>query len=235
MEVFVFSSATSRAARTSSSILLAAGARALGFEPLHIQVLTGDRPRALPAIRGVPFATASIRADRGECITDRIRAHARSQSGYSPVIVAMPAQDVLETLLMLGGMKARILVPMPEWATDPGQAVQDYRRLRNHWDRWEELKRQGRCRLAEDDVRPRAWLFPVGWPAVVAGDDLMVLLRSRGLLPDDAPGYQVLYPGLPKFDPGEMDFTDGNDRYALTERQLDASARTAWSLFGDTV
>ncbi len=231
MEVFVFSGAASGDTRTSSSILLAAGARVLGFEPLHIQVLTQDRPGALPAFRRVPFKTAFITAERGERITERIRA--RSRSGYTPVIVDMPAQDVLETLLMLGGMKARLLVPMPEWTTDPGQAVRDYRRLRDHWDQWEELDRQSGRRLAGDDGRPRAWLFPVGWPTVLAGDDLMALLRHRGILPDDGPGYEVLYPGLPRFDPGEMAFTDGNDRFALTERQLDASARTAWSLCGN--
>jgi len=235
MEVFVFSGAASGATRTSSSILLAAGARVLGFEPLHIQVLTQDRPGALPAIKGVPFATASITAERGERITDRIRARARSRSGCSLVIVDMPAQDVLETLLMLGGMKARILVPMPEWATDPGQAVQDYRRLRDHWESWEELNRQSGRRLDGDAGRPRAWLLPVGWPAVSPDDDLIVLLRDRGLLPDDAPQYQVLYPGLPRFEPRDMDFTDGNDRFALTERQLDASARIARPLCGDLI
>jgi hypothetical protein len=150
------------------------------------------------------------------------------------VIVDMPAQDVIETLLMLSGMKAQILVPLPEWATDPGQAAQDYRRLRDHWEHWEELNRQSGRRLDRDAKRLRACLFPVGWPAVLAGNDLMALLRDRGILSDDGFGYDVLYPGLPKFDPGEMDLTDGNDRFALTEQQLDASARTAWSLCGNT-
>lgn len=234
MEVFVFSGAASGATRTSSSILLAAGARVLGFEPLHIEVLTQDRPGALPATMGVPFAAASITAGRGERISDRLRARAR-RSKCSPVIVDMPAQDVLETLLMLGGMKARILVPMPEWHTDAAQAVQDYRRLRDHWERWEELNRQGGRRLVEDEARPRAWLLPVGWPAVFADDDLLALLRGRGLLSDDDLRYQVLCPGLPRFDPGDMEFTDGNGRFALTERQLDASARIAWPLCGDLI
>jgi hypothetical protein len=235
MEIFVFAGSAAGATRTSSSILLAAGVRGLGFEPLHIQVLTQDHPGALAAIKGVPFAAASIAAERGEPISDRIRARARRRSKYSPVIVDMPAQDVLETLLMLGGMKARILVPIPEWATDPGQAVQDYERLRDHWERWDELRRQGGRRLVGDEGMPRAWLFPVGWPAVFADDDLIAPLRGRGLLPDDDPRYQILYPGLPRFDPGDMDFTDGSDRFTLTERQLDASARIAWPLCGDLI
>jgi hypothetical protein len=235
MRIFVFAGSTLGSTRTASSILLAAGATGLGLEPLHIQVLTRDRLEALPAIKGLPFATASIAAERGERITERIRARARRRSKCSLLIVDMPAQDVLESLLMLGGLKIRILVPVTEWATDPGQAVQDYRRLRDHWERWEELNSQGGRRLDRDAARPRAWLLPVGWPAVTADDDLLSLLRSQRVLPVDDSQYQVLYPGLPRFDSREMDLTDGNDGFALTERQLDASARIAWPLCGDIV
>jgi hypothetical protein len=205
------------------------------MEPLHIQVLTREGAPALSHIKGIPFDTAMIKAERGERITDRIRARARRRSGSSPVIIDMPAQDVLETLLMLSGMKAQMLVPIPEWVADPRQAVHDYRRLRDHWEHWEELNRQSGRRLNWDAKRPRAWLLPVGWPTVFAEDDLRSILRDRSLLPDDDSQCQVLYPGLPRFDARDMDFADASDCFTLTERQLDASARIAWPLCGDTI
>jgi hypothetical protein len=213
--------------------LLAAGASGLGLEPLHIQVRTTDCEPALSHIKEIPFDTALIKAERGERITDRIRARARSRPRSSPVIVDMPAQDVLETLLMLSGMKAQMLVPMPEWVADPRQAIHDYRRLRDHWEHWEELNRQSGRRLDGDAGRSRARLFPVGWPSG-SSDELRMLLRGRSLLPDDDSQYPILHPGLPRFDPGDMEFSDGDGRFALTERQLNASARTASPLCGDT-
>ncbi|SCY65456.1 hypothetical protein [Microvirga guangxiensis] len=233
MDIFVFVGSTGAATRTSSSIMLAAGARGLGFEPLHIQVLVEGGQSALADVREVPFATATIKAERGERITDRIRARRRGRLRRSPVILDMPAQDVLETLLMLSGMQARLLVPMPEWAPDPERAVQDYKRLRDHWEHWDELNRQGGRQVVRDAGQPLAWIFPVGWPMVMAPTDLTTLLRDRGLLPGSDPQYQILYPGLPSFDARDLEFTDADGRFALTERQLDASARIAWPLCGD--
>jgi len=231
MDVIVFAGSTARAARTSSSILLAAGAKSLGLEPLHVQVLTDGGVPALVDVTGVPFATSTLKAKRGEPITERTRTRARR--GTSHVIVDMPAQDIRETLLMLGGMRPRILVLMPNWATDPGRAVSDFRIIREQRDHWEELNRQAGRPLADDYGRSRVWLFPIGWPAA-SSDDLRALLRGRGHLPSEDSQYPILYPGLPMLDPGDMEFTDGSGRFALTERQLEAAARTAWPLCGDT-
>jgi hypothetical protein len=233
MEIFVFAGSAPGAARTSSSILLAAGTQRLGLEPLLIQVLVEGNASVPANIGGMPFATSMIKAGRGERITDRIRARSRERAKPSPVIVDMPAQDVLETLLMLSGMQPQILVPLPEWVPDLGEPVADFRRLKDHREHWEDLKRQSGARPGPGFGQKPARLFPVGWPVGIVPDDLMAHLRGCSLLPDDEPEDSVIYPGLPRFDPSEMNFTDGIDRFALTERQIDASARIAWPLCGD--
>jgi hypothetical protein len=63
----------------------------------------------------------------------------------------------------------------------------------------------------------------------------MTQLRSRDLLPQEEPEDSILYPGLPRFDPRDMDFTDGDDRFALSKQQLNASAFITWPLCGDLV
>jgi len=232
MELFVVAGSTGGATRTSSSILLATGARVLGFEPLLIQVSVEGNHSIPIDPRGVPCAKAMVKAKRGERITDRIRARARNHPGCSPVIVDMPAQDVIETLLMLGGVQPQILVPMPQWVSEPGQAVADVRRLWDYWERWEETKRQSGARPLLGARPPSARLLPIGWPVGIVPDDLMRHLRSLSLS-DDETRHAVIYPGLPKFEPSEMNSTDASACWALTERQVGASARIAGLLFDD--
>ncbi|WP_414472886.1 hypothetical protein [Microvirga sp. M2] len=229
METFVFAGSTGGATRTDSSILLAAGALGLGFEPFLIQVFIEGNSSVSAHVRGLPFVTSVIEAGRGERITDRIRARSRGKAKYSPVIVDMPAQDVLETLLMLSGLQVQILVPMPEWLPDPGEAVADFKRLKNHWQHWEKLKRQCGARPVPLSRQPSVRLFPVG----VVPDDVVPNLRRRNLLSDDESQASVVYPGLPRFNPSEMNFANGSHCFALTESQIDASARIARALLVD--
>jgi hypothetical protein len=166
MDVFVFAGSTAGATRTSSSVLLAAGTKSLGLEPLHIQVLTDGGFPAIVDVTGVPFATSTIKAKRGELITERLRARARSRRGTSLVIVDMPAQDILETLLMFSGMHPRILVPMPNWAADPGRAVSDFRMLQDQ--REGSLGGPQQASRTDPGSRQAQCMAPSGW---LAGGD----------------------------------------------------------------
>jgi len=234
MGIIVFCDSGDGGTRTTSSALLAAGASEIGFQPLHVQVLTQGGPPALVDIREVPFGTMSITAERGETITGQLRACARSLPKRSPVIVDMPAQDVRETLLMLSGMEARLLLPLGEGASDIERVVQDYREIRDHRKLWKELNREGGRRLPSDAEQPPAWLLPVGWPTALGPGYFATLLHDRDLLLQGEPRYPVIHPGIPGFDPMDVAFTDWNDRFVLTDQQRDAAASVARALCGGT-
>jgi hypothetical protein len=233
MAIIVFCGSGDGGARATSSLLLAAGACELGFQPLHIEVLTEGELSRLVGIEEVPFETSVFTVESGESITERLQVCDRRKPKGSPVIVDMPAQGIRETMLMLSGTKALILLSLREGTADLQRGIRDYQELRNHRRLWNELNRESGRRVSSN-VEPPACFLPVGWPAAILPDDFATILCRQGLSLDGERQYPVIHPGIPRFDLLDMGFVDENDRFVLTDEQRDAAVGVARTICGET-
>ena len=116
MDVLALGGSKGGGSRTTSSVLLEAGARELELHPLRIRVLPPGRAPALRNVRQVPFDTASISADDAELVAAQTRLLVQRSPECFPVIVDMLCQRIRTTMHMLAGIKARILLPMRDGA-----------------------------------------------------------------------------------------------------------------------
>jgi hypothetical protein len=225
MEVDVFGGSKGGGSRTTSSLLLAAGARELGLHPLHVQVLPPGRAPALDNVRQVPFETALIPVDEPEVVAAQIRLLVQRRPECFPVIVDMPCQRICRTMLMLDGIEARVLLPMRDGAAELGRAIHDYRDALRASDTGD-IRRQ-----PSDRCKPPIQILPVGWSPSLRSRDFAAILRNRGLGLDDQPPYPVVCPGIPKFDPLDLDLVDLEGCFELTEQQWDAATCIAQVLY----
>jgi hypothetical protein len=113
MDVLALGGSKGGGSRATSSVLLAAGARELGLHPLHFQVLPPGCAPSLDNVRQVPFDTDLITADDPELVATQIRLLVQRRPECFPVIVDMLCERIRTTMHMLAGIKARILLPMP--------------------------------------------------------------------------------------------------------------------------
>ena len=116
MTVWVFAGSKGGGSRTISGLLLAAGACDLALHPLRVRVLPPGRAPALRNVRQVPFDTASISADDAELVAAQTQLLVLRRPECFPVIVDMLCKRIRTTMLMLAGIKARILLPMRDGA-----------------------------------------------------------------------------------------------------------------------
>ena len=116
MDVLALGGTKGGGSRTTSSVLLAAGARELALHPLRVRVLPPGRAPALRNVRQVPFDTASISADDAELVPAQTRLLVQRSPECFPVIVDMLCKRIRTTMHMLAGIKARILLPMRDGA-----------------------------------------------------------------------------------------------------------------------
>jgi hypothetical protein len=223
MDIDVFGGSKGGGARTVSSVLLAAGAQELGLHPIHIQVLPPGRTPVLDGVQQVPFDMAVVTANDGDLVAAQIRLHRQGRHG--PVIVDMPCQRIRETMLMLAGIEARILLPMREGSPEIQRAIHDYR------DAQDEVSGHGSRRQWPDRWKPLAWLLPVGWPPSLRPADFKAILHNRGLRLSDLRPISVISPGIPRFDQLDLDFTGPEDCFELTDQQQDAAVRLAQALY----
>lgn len=193
MELIVFSSRKGGAARTTCSVQLAAGALELGCKPLHIQVLPSGRFPVLRGVRQVPFETALVMGDDINAVAAQIRFHTSIRPECHPIIVDTPVQTIRETLAMLGGTEARILLPMRSGDLEVDAAIMDYQEYED-----------ALALQAGDQQSPTGWrapvsILPVGWPPSFEKEDFTAFLERRGLVLDDARPLSIVLPGTPYF------------------------------------
>lgn len=111
MNVLALGGSKGGGSRTTSSVLLAAGARKLELHPFPIRVLPPGRA-ALRNVRKVPFNTASISADDPELVAARTRLLVQRRPECFPSLLTSPAIRIRATMHMLAGIEARILLPI---------------------------------------------------------------------------------------------------------------------------
>ena len=116
MDVLALGGSKGGGSRTTSSVLLEAGARELALHPLRIRVLPPGRAPALRNVRQVPFDTASISTDDAETRHRSNPALVQRSPECFPVIVNMLCKRIRTTMHMLAGIKARILLPIRDRA-----------------------------------------------------------------------------------------------------------------------
>jgi hypothetical protein len=170
----------------------------------------------------------SVSADGGEPLDTQILLHAQRRPECFPVIVDTPCQRIRETMLMLAGIEARILLPMRDGDSEIEWVTHDYREAK------EERGRQGRRRQQPlYQWEPPAWILPVGWPPSLRPSDFAAILHNRGLWLSTLRPYPLIHPGIPRFDLLDMTFIDGDYCFTLTDQQRDAAASVARALWGD--
>jgi hypothetical protein len=101
MDVLALGGSKGGGSRTTSSVLLAAGARELGLHPLHFQVLPPGCAPSLDNARQVPFDTDLIPADDPELVAIQIRLLVQRGPECLPVIVSMLCKRIRTTMHML--------------------------------------------------------------------------------------------------------------------------------------
>ncbi|MGO4573261.1 hypothetical protein [Microvirga sp. 2TAF3] len=228
MELIVFSSRKGGAARTTCSVQLAAGAHKLGWRPLHIQVLPSGRFPVLNRVKQIPFETALVMGDDINAVAAQIRFHASIRPKCRPIIVDTPVQTFRETMTMLGGMEARILLPMRSSELEVDAAIMDYQEYEDT------LARQ-----AADQQRPTGWrapvsVLPVGWPSSFEKEDFAAFLARRGLVLDDARRLSVVVPGTPYLDHLDLwsSRIGSGSCFHMEVGELDAATMVAGAVLG---
>ncbi|MBM1170630.1 hypothetical protein [Microvirga arabica] len=221
METFLFMGSTGGAGRTTSSLLFAAGLTALGFRPLHVQVMTAGRQPAVMGLKEVPFQTEWVGTSQDFLAGEYVSWHVGQHPNCFPIIVDMPAERIRNAFVT--EPEIRILLPMREGAHEIEAAARDLR------DAQEEHRRRGRSRRNTDSVPP-AWLLPIGWPRGLRPEDYATILGRR-FAHQEIPGtFPVIRPGLRGFDPQDLTFSDDAGRFRLTGEQWDAATNLAWGI-----
>jgi hypothetical protein len=192
----------------------------LGLNPLLIQMTPPGQPLVLSSVMKVPFEIAWAPWDRPDIVWTQIRAHTQHGFAESHVIIDMHAQGIRETLAMMAGSEARILLPMREGAPEVERVVRDQR------EAWDDRDQHGH--------EPRVRILPVGWPLSLHQEDYAAILGRRGAVLDDDGRLPVIYPGIPKLDPLDFDFHDDDARFRLTEEQQEAAVILAAAVLAET-
>lgn len=228
MELIVFSSRKGGAARTTCSVQLAAGAHELGWLPLHIQVLPSGRLPALDRVRQIPFETALVTGDDINAVAAQIRFHASIRPKCHPIIVDTPVQTIRETLAMLGGMEAQILLPMRSGEFEIDAAIMDYQEYE------EVLALQAGDQQSLIGWRAPVSILPVGWPPSFEKEDFAAFLARRGLVLEDARRLSVVVPGTPYFDHLDLwsSRIGSGSCFHLEVGELDAATMVAEAVLG---
>jgi len=221
MDTFLFMGSTGGAGRTTSSLLFAAGLTALGFRPLHVQVMTAGRQPAVVGLKEVPFKTEWVGTSQDFLAGEYVSWHVGQHPNCFPIIVDMPAERIRDPFVT--EPEARILLPMREGAHEIEAAARDL------GDAQEEHRRRGRPRRGADPVPP-AWLLPIGWPRGLRPEDYATILGRRSALRDIPGTFPVIRPGLRVFDPLDLSFSDDAGRFRLTGEQWDAATNLAWAI-----
>ncbi|KAB0264197.1 ParA family protein [Microvirga brassicacearum] len=223
MEPIVLISSKGGAARTSSSALLAAGAREIGLRPLIVQLLPKGRPPALDGVEDLPFDADLIFYDDFSAAADRIRFHAQNQPTNCPVIVDTPAKPVRSTLAMLAFVQAKLLIPIRDGVAEIERAARDY------CDIWDEFCLS--LERGQDGVLPThsVRFLPVGWSPNIQIEDFAAMLSRRGVAFDGMRPLPIVQ-GIPNLDPMSLLMTGRGERFQLTPREREAAKNLARSV-----
>jgi len=193
-----------------------------------MQVLPSGRFPVLNRVRRIPFETALVMGDDINAVADQIRFHASIRPECRPIIVDTPVQTFRETLAMLGGMEARIVLPMRSGELEIDAAIMDYQEYEDA------LKLH-----AGDQPSPISWrtpvsILPVGWPPSFEKEDFAAFLTRRGLVLDDARRLSVVVPGTPYFDHLDLwsSRIGSGSCFHLEVGELDAATMVAEAVLG---
>lgn len=225
MDTFLFMGSTGGAGRTTSSVLFAAGLTALGFRPLHVQVMSAGLQPAVVGLEEVPFQTEWVGTSQDFLAGEYVDWHAGQHPNCFPIIVDMPAERIRYPFVT--EPKSRILLPMRDGASEIEVTARDLR------DAQEEHRRRGAPQDDNEALAP-AWVLPIGWPRGLLPDDYATILGRRIALKNLSGTFPVIRPGLRGFSPSELAFSDKAGRFRLTGEQWDAATNLAWGILLST-
>lgn len=225
MKSFTFAGSQPKAGRTTSSLLFAAGARAIGLHPLHIEIMPVGGSSSLEGMTDVPFPMERVFADKALSFWKGIRSFVRRYPMCIPV-VDVPAVGIQDQIRFTDG--ARILIPIRDEAEFIMQAVHDFGEAR--------ATPAEQSRNRRRMVRPSAsvWLLPIGWPRGFEPEDYPAILARRQHPRSPAESFSVVCPGIPFLNPGRLGFRERNGRFRLSEEQRNAAVGLVQAALSET-
>lgn len=184
MDVFILLGSKGGAGRTASSIVLAAGLKAIGLRPLHLQLTLAGCPPVIAGANGVPFPTSWLPDEHAtpQSILRRIQEFPECTA----VVIDTPKQLVAERAFL--SLQATMLLPMQRQPHEVEVAIRDFR----------ELKSLVSANIGTDREsiphQSAVWLLPVGWPEGFRLCDFASTLKRFGITLQSE---NFLMPGIP--------------------------------------